>query len=412
MKRLVDTLEPGQRVWVSTLSTESALLREELLADPERARGITFLGVQFPGIDQTDYLAIHPEARQVAAFMSPSVREGAREGRAKLLALDYQGVARVLEDGDPPDVAIVQMTPPDERGFCSLSLACDFTPLVWSRARRRIAHINPLLPRTRSSFEVHPSQIDHVVEVAAAVAQYAESAVGETELRIAANVARLIRDGDTLQFGIGAVPMGLAQALKSHRKLRLHTGMVARSLQTLWDAGALDRDARITTGVILGDKSFQDFATELNTLWLTDVRHTHDPTVIGAIPRFVAVNGAVEVDLFGQVNSERAGGAIQAGAGGLPAFAQGALRSPGGRLVVCLPATARKGTVSRIVPALDSQALCTLPRYLVDAVATEHGVAELRGLSLDKRAEALLAIAAPEHRASLAQAWDAIRLRL
>lgn len=412
MRRLVDGLQPGQRVWVSTLSTESALLREELQADPERARGVTFMGVQFPGIDQTDYLAIHPEARQLSAFMSPSVREGARRGRADLLALDYQGLARVLSEGDPPDVAIVQMTPPDNRGFCSLSLACDFTPLVWSKARRRIAHINPALPRTRASFEVHTSEIDDFVEAHAAVAQYSEAGCGETELRIAAHAAQLIRDGDTLQFGFGSVPMGLAEALKSHRNLRLHTGMVSRSLQTLWHAQALNRDARITTGVVLGDEDFQTFATELKPLWLTDVRHTHDPAVIAAIPRFVAVNGAVEVDLFGQANSERANGAIQAGAGGLPAFAQGALRSPGGRFIVCLPATAKKGSLSRIVPTLDNQALCTVPRYLADAVATEHGVAQLRGLSLDQRAQALTAIAAPEHRAALAHAWDAIRQRL
>ena len=126
------------------------------------------------------------------------------------------------------------------------------------------------------------------------------------------------------------------------------------------------------------------------------------------MPRFVAVNGAVEVDLFGQVNAERAGGVLQAGAGGLPAFAQGALASPGGRLLICLPATAKGGTVSRIVPALDRQALVTLPRHLADAVVTEHGVAELRGLSLGAQAEALIAIAAPEHRAALAVAWNDI----
>jgi acyl-CoA hydrolase len=127
------------------------------------------------------------------------------------------------------------------------------------------------------------------------------------------------------------------------------------------------------------------------------------------MPRFVAINAAAEVDLFGQVNGERVGGTIQAGAGGLPAFAQGALSSPGGRLLICLGATARKGSVSRIVPVLGEQSLCTLPRYLADAVVTEHGVAELRHLSLDARAEALIGIAAPEHRAALQDAWRALR---
>ena len=133
---------------------------------------------------------------------------------------------------------------------------------------------------------------------------------------------------------------------------------------------------------------------------------------IERIPRFVAVNSAVEVDLFGQVNAERMGGALQAGAGGLPVFAQGALLSPGGRLLICLRATAARGAVSRIVPALDGQGICTLPRNLADAVITEHGVAELRGLGVEQRAQALIRIAAPEHRAALGAAWESVSARL
>ncbi|MDR3453420.1 MAG: acetyl-CoA hydrolase/transferase C-terminal domain-containing protein [Rhodoferax sp.] len=409
MKRLVDALQPGARVFVSTLSTESALLQDELHADPERARGVTFMGVQFPGIDRADYLAVHPEARLDAFFMSPSVRAGLTQGRANLLSLDYLGIARHLRDETPVDVAIAQLTLPDAEGWCSPGLACDFMPLVWSRALRRVAHLNPRLLRTRGSFRVHVSELDFAVKADTPLINFAEPGCGEVETRIGAHVAALVHDGDTLQFGIGSVPLALSASLTAHRQLRVHAGMVPAALRTLWEAGALDRDARITTGVVLGDHDFQDFAARLEPLWLTDVSHTHNVNAIGTIPRFVAVNTAVEVDLFGQVNSERANGLIQAGAGGLPAFAQGALASPGGRLLICLGSTARKGSVSRIVPALGAQALCTLPRYLADAVVTEHGVAELRGLSLDARAQALIGIAAPEHRNTLAQAWDDIR---
>ena len=164
--------------------------------------------------------------------------------------------------------------------------------------------------------------------------------------------------------------------------------------------------------MVLGDAVTHAFAAQLETLWMTDVTHTHDPAVIGRIPRFIAINGAVEVDLFGQVNAERTNGVLQAGAGGLPAFAQGALASADGRLLICLPATARKGTVSRIVPALGELGLCTLPRHLADTVITEFGAAEVRGLPFDARAQALMAIAAPEHRTALANAWDDIRRRV
>lgn len=407
--RLTDALRPGLRVFVPTLSNESALLQDELRADPERANGVTFTGVQFPGIDRTDYLALHPQARQSAFFMSRAVREGMAQGRAELLSLDYIGIARHLCDGAPPDVAIAQLTPPDAEGWCSPGLTGDFLPLVWSRAGRRVAHINPRMPRTRGGFRVHISKIDVAVEADAPLLEFNEPPAGDTELRIAAHAAALVRDGDTLQFGIGSVPLALGRALASHRQLRFHGGLVSGTLRTLWEAGALDRKAPITTGVVLGDAAFHDFATRLPTLAVRDVMHTHNLGVIAALPRFVAVNSAIEVDLFGQVNAERAGGTILAGAGGLPAFAQGALASRGGRLLICLAATARKGTVSRIVPVLTDQGLCTLPRHLADAVVTEHGVAELRGLSLDARAEALIGLAAPEHRDTLQAAWSALR---
>ncbi|HEY2559487.1 MAG TPA: hypothetical protein VGI48_07260, partial [Caldimonas sp.] len=155
MNRLVDAFSPGARVFVPTLANESALLADELAADPDRARGVTFVGVQFPGIDRADYLSVHPQARQTAFFMSPGVRRGLAEGRADLLALDYLGIARHLAGSEPMDVAIAQLTPPDAEGWCSAGLTSDFVPLVWSRARRRVAHLNPRLPRTRGSFRVH-----------------------------------------------------------------------------------------------------------------------------------------------------------------------------------------------------------------------------------------------------------------
>lgn len=412
MKRLLETLAPGQRVWVPSLSNESRPLHEALQADPERARDVCFAGLLFPGIDRVDYLSLHPQARQLGWFMTPSLRQGLAQGRAELRPLDYLGLARSLQEDEPFDLAIAHLSLPDAEGWCSPGLACDFLPLVWPRARRRVAHLNPRMPRLAASFRVHVSEIDAFVETDAPLLDLADPTPGEVELAIGRHVAGLVRDGDTLQFGIGGVPLSVGRALVGHRRLRFHGGMLPSAVRTLWEAGAMDRDAPLTTGVVLGDAALREFAAQLPGLRLADVRHTHDPAYLGTLPRFMAINGGIEVDLFGQVNAERAGGVLQAGAGGLPAFVQGALASPGGCAITCLPSTARGGSVSRIVPALDAQGLVTIPRHLADTVVTEHGVARLRGLGLAQRAQALIAIADPAHRDALSQAWDAIARKL
>jgi len=206
--------------------------------------------------------------------------------------------------------------------------------------------------------------------------------------------------------------LALARSLTNHRRLKLHAGMVSEAMRVLSLAGALDADAPVVTGVALGSADFYDFVARHETTLFTDVSQTHNLATLSAIRRFIAINSAVQVDLFGQVNAERANGPLQAGAGGLPVFAQGALQSSGGRVLICLGACAKGGAVSRIVPALGADAVCTLPRHMADAVVTEHGVAELRDLSLDARAQALIGIAAPEHRATLSRAWDEMRRSL
>ena len=413
MTRLAEALRPGMRVFVPGMSGESPLLLRELAQDPERARGVEFVCVQFPGIGRADYLGLHPQSRQTAFFMSPSVRIGLHENRASLLGLDYPGIARYLQHGAPFDLVIGHFSPPDAEGWCSAGVSHDFLPIAWPRAKRRIAQINPAMPSVHGGFRVHVSELDSALEADTPLAEFAEThASGDITTRIGQHAAGFVRDGDTLQFGIGAVPLALAGALTGHRDLRLHTGMVSQAARSLHEAGALAADVLITTGVALGDAAFYDWAGRQPNLRFTDVRQTHDARVIASIPRFIAINSAVEVDLFGQVNCERSDGTLQAGAGGLPAFAQGALASEGGRLLICMAATARQGTLSRIVPALGAQGLCTLPRHMADVVVTEHGAAQVRDLPLDARAEALIDLAAPEHRAALGNAWRTMRSRL
>jgi acyl-CoA hydrolase len=409
---LTQYFKPGDRVFVAGLSGESALLRTELEQFPFRAAEVEFTSIQLPGIDRNDYLSFHPASRLRSYFMTASTRMGLAQQRAAIHPLDYSGIARHLSQSTPFDSVVGQFTPPDADGWCLPGLTADFTPLVWKNARKRVGHLNPSLPRIGSRFRVHMTEFDQTVESDADLLTFPASKPSSVGYQVARHAVGLIRDGDTLQFGIGSVLPDVAAALQSHRRLRIHSGMIAPFIQVLWESGALDRDAPLVTGVIFGDKDFYDYAGQLEAIVLDDVRHTHDIRAIGDIDRFVAVNSAVEVDLFGQVNSERTDGTLHAGAGGLPAFAAGSQMSANGRLLICMSSTAARGQVSRIVPSLGAGSLCTLPRYCADAVVTEFGAAELRGLSMDERAEALTAIAHPDHQAELVARWTDIRARL
>ncbi|MGH8517175.1 MAG: acetyl-CoA hydrolase/transferase C-terminal domain-containing protein, partial [Panacagrimonas sp.] len=194
-------------------------------------------------------------------------------------------------------------------------------------------------------------------------------------------------------------------ALSDHRDLRVWSGMASTPVLALLDRGVIAGRASLTLGVALGDRALYERAGLDEAFYFRPVSETHDVPRMAAIRRFVAINSAVEVDLFGQVNADAVNGRLAAGVGGLPAFAAGAALSEGGRSIIALPAATDDGRFSRIVPRLSAPGVCAIPRHFADAVVTEHGVAQLRGLDLHGRARALISIAAPAMRETLSAAW-------
>jgi acyl-CoA hydrolase len=408
----LDLLRPGMTVFVPGMSGESLVLLEELTRHPERADGVTFVGVHFPGINRGDYLGLNPSVRQRAYFMSPALREGLLTGRVDLLPLDYPGIIRDLERMRPPDVAVAQGSPPDAQGMCSLGVSQDFLPSIWHRAKSRILHINPRLPRTRGSFAVRTSDCDVAFESDSTIPTLQDETPNPASLRLAALVAELIKDGDTLQFGVGRLQAAILGSLKNHRRLRVYSGMVSAPVTGLLDAGTIDGMGAIECGVALGNETFYRRLDRDPTFFFRPAAETHDVGRIAAIPNFCAINSAVEVDLFGQVNVDCLNGRLVAGVGGLPAFAAGAQMSPGGRSIIVLAASGDKGRVSRIICSAQSHPLIALPRHAADIVVTEYGVAHLRDRTIQQRAQALLSIAAPEFRDELAALWRNVERRL
>ena len=410
LDQVLDRFQPGMTVFVPGMSGESLALYEALRARPDAARGVRFVGALFPGVNRSDYLGLHPEARQRGYFMLPAFRTAGE--RAELVPIDYPGVFRDLASLPQIDLAFAQVSPPDDAGRCSLGVCCDFQPAVWARAKQRIAHLNPRMPRTRGSFSVSVEDLDAVFEVEHELLAYDGGTPNEAMRAHAALVANWVRDGDTLEFGVGKLQAGILGALANHRNLRVWSGMASTPVLQLLDRGVISGRASLNVGAALGDRALYERAAADEAFFFRPVSETHDVLRMAAIPRFVAINSAVEVDLFGQVNADALNGRLAAGVGGLPAFAAGASLSEGGRSIIALPAATDDGRFSRIVPRLSAPGVCAIPRHHADVVVTEHGAAELRGLDLHARARALIAVAAPAMRESLSAAWAEIARQL
>jgi acyl-CoA hydrolase len=407
---LLAVFQPGANIFIPGGPGEPLALRQILSDHPDRAAGVRFIGCLLPGMNDFDYAGLHPDARLTTFLFPPAARASFEAGRVRVLPLAYSQIAEYLAKTAPIDAAILQLAPPDMEGMCSLGLSADFPPLVWRRAGRRIGLINPSLPQPTRAVRIPYAALDLAVELDAPVISAVDAAVTPEVAAITGHIAELIPDGANIQTGIGGAPAAIYERLTGHRNLTVRSGMITPGFQTLAQSGALAADGHVT-GLALGPTEFHRFLVENDVVTFADARTTHGPAALAQIPRFISIGSALEVDLFGQVNLEWRGERMVSGVGGAPDFIRAASRSPGGRAIIALPASAGGGRISRIVPRLSSPT-ASISRGDIDTVVTEFGVAALRGLSIDERAEALIAIAAPDRQAELTDAWRELRTRL
>lgn len=395
-------LQPGRRIYVAGCGGQPDAVLDRLGAEPEALRGSVIAGVWIPGVLSRDMAAFGATVETI--FMTPDLRAGFVAGQVRHRPLHYSDAYAWLSGPARMDLALLRVSPPRD-GAVSLGLAHDFSPAVFASGAEVVGVVDPAVPFVPDGVTLSLARVSMLVDGASALPDLPDSEPSSAFAAMARHAAALIRDGDTVQSGIGPAAASVLRMLSSHRHLCLHAGLLADAgLDLLRDGVAL----RATAGVWLGSAArAQELAEETRVAW-RPVGHTHDILTLAAIPNFVAMNSAVEVDLFGQTNSEVIGGRQISGHGGAADFARGARRSPGGRSLVTLLATGGKG-VSRIVSALPRATPVAVTRADADYVVTENGVADLRHTDLDTRAERLIAIAAPEHRDRLANEWDAIR---
>ena len=409
MRRLRERLPKGGRLYAPGCAGEVSLFIDAMRADPSLAAGFTFLGVWIPGVNSVDCAGLHDSARAETIFMAPPMRKSFEKGRIDVRPLSYTQAYPWLET-TPLDAAFFQTTTLDAKGMVSLGVSADFSPAVWRRKDVfKIAHINPAMPRPAESPTVSLENFDIVVEQEAPLLQYAPPALPPVFEQIANNIASLINNGDTLQFGLGNVQLAVLRALRDKRNLRIHSGMISDPVLDALKAGAIaDEAGAVTTGVALGSAALYNYCARSERLRFLPVCDTHSFNVLAAIANFAAINSVIEVDLFGQANAEYIGARQVSGAGGLVDFLRGAAASRGGKPIVALASTAKGGELSRIVPKLETPGV-SIGRADMGLVVTEHGVADLRGRTIDERAAALIAIADPRHQEALKKAWRVMK---
>jgi 4-hydroxybutyrate CoA-transferase len=425
----VQAVESGDRVFVQgacatpTPLLEALVERGEDLYDVE----ITHLHTYGPTPYTDERWRGHFMLR--ALFVGENVREAANVGRASYTPVFLSDIPALFEPGGTLsiDVAMVQVSPPDAHGFCSLGPSVDVTRAAVDHARQVVALVNPNVPRTHGDSFVPISKIDYAVKWEGSIYEVERRLPNAVQLQVGQNVARLIQDGATLQLGIGAIPDAVLQALTDRRDLGIHTEMFSDGVLDLVEQGVITGarktldPGKIVASFVVGTRRLLDFIDDNPAVEMRPSDYTNNTLIIRQFEHMVSINSAIQVDLTGQVCAESMGTYLYSGVGGQMDFMRGAALSKRGRPIIALPATARiphngepgagstllqsaDGVISRIVPLLAPGAAVTSSRAHVHYVVTEYGIAALHGRDLTERARSLIAIAAPEFRELLERA--------
>ena len=398
----------GQAVYLHCAAATPSVLLDALVARAPELRDvrIVHLHVEGPGPHLAPEMAGH--FRHRALFIGPNARQAVNEGRADYVPVFLSDVPRLFESGALPlDAVLVNATPPDAHGFCSLGTSVEAMHAAIRAAKTVIVQLNRAMPRTLGESFIHVSEIDLAVEVDVPPYEHPVGEIGEVERRIGEYVADLVPDGGTLQLGIGAIPAATALALRDKRDLGIHTEMFTDAVVDLVEAGVItgarkERNrGKIVTAFVMGSKRLYDFVHDNPMVEMRAVDFTNDSHVIRSFSRMVAINSAIEVDLSGQVVADSIGHRLYSGVGGQMDFIRGAALAPEGRAIIALPSTAAGGTLSRISASIKDGSGVVTTRAHVRTVVTEWGVAELFGKSIRERAEALISIAHPDFRDEL-----------
>ncbi|OUS15165.1 hypothetical protein A9Q88_11385 [Gammaproteobacteria bacterium 50_400_T64] len=383
------------------------------VAEAALSSQIRIIDCSVPGMTTTDLDRLSSQAILNTGFFLGAYRPFYEQGRLEYVPAYHSARYRAIEEDYNINIVVIKLSEPNEHGVCSASLHADYSRELLNKTDILIAEINPNMPFISDALQIPLTDIDYTVAANGPLREYSVAAGSDLDLVIAKHIAALVDDGDCIQLGIGALPVSILQTLGDKQNLGVHTGLLTEAFVPLVEAGVVNGSkksidkGKITTGVIAGSREFYRWCADYPDLSMRPVSYTHSAGVLAQIDNLVAINTTLEIDLFGQINSEIIKGKQIGGGGGLVDFLRGARSSRGGRSIIALQSTAKGGSISKIAPLLKT-APVTAIRNDVDYVVTEYGVARLSNLSVDKRAEALIAIAHPDFRETLVSEWEAL----
>ena len=410
LEKAAAVVKSGDRVFVQGAAMTPNTLINAICENYRDLRNVEVISIHTDGPVN---FAVPPynKAFQInSCFVGANVRKAVNTNQGDYIPIFLSEIHQLFRQKMLPlDVAVVQVSPPDKHGFCSLGVSVDITLPAVQHAKKVIAQLNPQVPRTHGDGIIHVSHIDCFVEISEPLNQYPTGEISAVEHSIGENVARLIEDGATLQMGIGNIPNAVLQNLRNHKGLGIHTEMFSDGILPLVEAGVITGENKaidaykIVSCFAAGSQKLYDFIDDNPLLSFKDASYTNDTANIRKNPKVTAINSAIEIDLTGQVCADTIGSYQYSGVGGQMDFIRGASLSEGGKPIIALSSVTNKG-ISKISPFLKNGAGVTTTRAHVHHVVTEHGVVNLFGKNLQQRAKALISIAHPDHQESLEKA--------
>lgn len=378
------------------------------------------LSKRYEELEEVEIISIHTEGEALytqapynqafkvnSAFVGKNVRQRINSENGAYIPIFLSEIHLLFRRNILPlDVALIQVSPPDAHGYCSLGVSVDVTLPAIETAKTIIAQVNPQVPRTHGDGIIHVKDIDLAVETDQPLFESHYAEPSEIDKKIGYHVAGLIEDGATLQMGIGGIPNVVLSNLMNHKNLGIHTEMFSDGVLPLIEKGIITgsekriKKGKITTCFAMGSSSLYEFIDDNPTVHFKETAYTNDTAIIRQNPKVTAINSAIEIDLTGQICADTIGKYQYSGVGGQMDFIRGASLSEGGKPIFALPSQTNKG-ISKIVPILKQGAGVTTTRAHVHHVVTEYGEVNLYGKNLIQRAKALISIAHPDHKEAL-----------